>query len=35
MTEQVLAVIASFVIAGIMVYFVDKKWGGNDESNQG
>jgi hypothetical protein len=28
-----LAVITSLVIAGIMVYFVDKKWGGTDEGN--
>jgi hypothetical protein len=33
MAEYVLAVIASLVIAGVMVYFVDKKWGGTDEGN--
>jgi hypothetical protein len=33
MAEYVVAVIASLIIAGIMVYFVDKKWGGTDEGN--
>jgi hypothetical protein len=30
MAEYVLAIIASLIIAGIMVYLVDKKWGGTD-----
>jgi hypothetical protein len=34
MLENVIAVVVSLVIAGIMVYFVDKKWGGTDERNQ-
>jgi hypothetical protein len=34
MVKYVFAVIASLVIAGIMVYFVDKKFGGTDEGNQ-
>jgi hypothetical protein len=32
---EILAVIASLLIAGVMVYFVDKKFGGDHESNQG
>jgi hypothetical protein len=32
---EILAVIASFLIAGVMVYFIDKKFGGHDEGNQG
>jgi hypothetical protein len=35
MSEEVLAIIASLVIAYVMVYFVDKKWGGHDEGNEG
>jgi hypothetical protein len=35
MVENAIAVVVSFIIAGIMVYIVDKKWGGTDESNQG
>ena len=30
MTENMIAVVISFIIAGIAVYFVDKKWGGED-----
>jgi hypothetical protein len=33
--ENGIAVVASLTIAGIMVYIVDKKWGGTDDSNQG
>jgi hypothetical protein len=35
MVENAIAVVVSFIIAGVMVYIVDKKWGGTDESNQG
>jgi len=28
--ETILAVIASLVIAFVMVYVIDKKWGGDD-----
>jgi hypothetical protein len=35
MVENVVAVFASLIIAVLMVYFVDKKWGGPDDSNQG
>jgi hypothetical protein len=34
MTE-ILAVIASLLIAGVLVYFVDKKFGGDHEGYQG
>ena len=30
MVENAIAVVASFIIAGIMVYVIDKKWGGED-----
>lgn len=33
MKEYTLAVVASLIIAVIMVYFVDKKFGGEDEGN--
>jgi hypothetical protein len=33
MKEYTLAVVASLIIAAIMVYFVDKKFGGEDEGN--
>jgi hypothetical protein len=29
------ALIISFVFAGVMVYIVDKKWGGPDDSYEG
>jgi hypothetical protein len=35
MAEYVLAIIASLIIAGIMVHLIDKKFGGTDEGNQG
>jgi hypothetical protein len=35
MIENVIAVIASFIIAGAMVYVVDKKWGGPNDSYKG
>jgi hypothetical protein len=35
MLENGIAVIVSFIVAALAVYFVDKKWGGSDESNQG
>lgn len=35
MAEYVLAILASLIIAGIMVTLIDKKWGGHDEGNQG
>jgi hypothetical protein len=33
--ENAIAVVVSFIIAGVMVYVIDKKWGGSDvdESN--
>jgi hypothetical protein len=34
MLENAIAVVVSLVIAGVMVYFVDKKWGGTDERNE-
>jgi len=34
MLENAIAVVASLIIAAIMVYVVDKKWGGNDECNE-
>jgi hypothetical protein len=33
MVENAIAVVASLIIAAIMVYVVDKKWGGTDEGN--
>jgi hypothetical protein len=35
MVENAIAVVVSLVVAGVMVYFVDKKWGGSDEGNEG
>jgi hypothetical protein len=35
MLENAIAVVISLIIAAIAVYFVDKKWGGSDDSNQG
>ena len=35
MLENAIAVVASLIIAAFMVYFVDKKWGGSNDSNQG
>jgi hypothetical protein len=35
MVENAIAVVASLIIALVMVYLVDKKWGGTDDSNQG
>jgi hypothetical protein len=35
MLENFIAVVTSLIIAFVAVYFVDKKWGGTDESNQG
>jgi hypothetical protein len=35
MLENAIAVVVSLIIAAIAVYFVDKKWGGDDDSNQG
>jgi hypothetical protein len=35
MIENMVAVAVSLIIALVMVYFVDKKWGGTDDSNQG
>jgi hypothetical protein len=35
MLENAIAVAVSFIIAGVMVYIVDKKWGGYDDSNEG
>jgi hypothetical protein len=32
MLENAIAVVASLIIAGIMVYIVDKKFGGVDDS---
>jgi hypothetical protein len=33
MTEYTLAIAISLVVAAIMVYFVDKKFGGENEGN--
>jgi hypothetical protein len=35
MLENAVAVVFSLIVAAIAVYFVDKKWGGTDDSNQG
>jgi len=35
MVENAIAVVVSLIIAAIMVYVVDKKWGGTDEGNEG
>ncbi len=35
MIENAIAVVASLIIAVIMVYFIDNKFGGSDDSNQG
>jgi hypothetical protein len=35
MLENAIAIVVSLIIAGIAAYFVDKKWGGADDSNQG
>jgi hypothetical protein len=35
MLENGIAVVVSLIVASIAVYFVDKKWGGSDDSNQG
>jgi hypothetical protein len=35
MLENAIAVVASLIIALVAVYFIDKKWGGTDDSNQG
>jgi len=35
MLENVIAIVVSLMVAAITVYFVDKKWGGSDDSNQG
>jgi hypothetical protein len=32
MLENAIAVVASLIIAGIMVYVIDKKFGGTDDS---
>jgi hypothetical protein len=33
--ENAIAVVASLIIALVAVHFVDKKWGGTDDSNEG
>jgi hypothetical protein len=35
MLENAIAVVVSLIIALVAVHFVDKKFGGSDESNQG
>jgi hypothetical protein len=35
MLENAIAVVISLIVAFIAVYFVDKKWGGTDDSNEG
>jgi hypothetical protein len=35
MLENAIAVVVSLIVAAISVYFVDKKWGETDDSNQG
>ena len=32
MLENAIAVVASLIIAGVMVYVIDKKFGGTDDS---
>jgi hypothetical protein len=34
MVENAIAVAVSLIIAGLMVRFVDKKWGDSDDGNQ-
>jgi len=34
MLENAIAVVVSLIVAGVMVYVVDKKWGGSDDSNE-
>jgi len=34
MLENAVAVVVSLIVAAIAVYFVDKKWGESDDSNQ-
>jgi len=33
--ETALAVVFSLVVALLMTYYIDKKWGGTDEGNEG
>jgi hypothetical protein len=33
--ENLIAIAISLIIAGVMVYIIDRKWGGQDDSNQG
>ena len=35
MIENMVAILVSIVVALVMVYFVDKKFGGSDEGHQG
>ena len=35
MLENAIAVAVSLIVAAIAVYFVDKRWGGTDDSNEG
>ena len=34
MLENAIAVVASLIIAALMVYFVDKKWGDDSERKE-
>jgi hypothetical protein len=33
--ENLIVIAISLIIAGVMVYIIDRKWGGHDDSNQG
>jgi hypothetical protein len=35
MIAYVIAILASLIVAGVMVYVIDKKFGGIDDSYQG
>jgi hypothetical protein len=35
MIENIIAIVASLIIAFTMVYFIDKKFGGSDEGHEG
>jgi len=35
MIEQIIAIVFSLIVSVIAVQYIDKKWGGSDESNKG